>query len=77
MLAFGKGAADIRRFTRGGVWIIRVEGFWKCVHWMHFVWNQWKIIHSLAHSDVCIVDYVNRFDNGTSVLTNANQLGTI
>lgn len=31
--------------------LVDLDGFWW--HWMHFVWKQWKVIHSLLHVDLC------------------------
>ncbi len=46
------------------LWILKKKG-------LHFVWKQWKIIHSLVHIDFCITECVNSFENVVSVLDNA------
>ncbi len=35
---------------------------------MHFVWKQWKNIHSLVRIDFCIAEFGNSFENVASVL---------
>ncbi len=65
LLAFEKCSENVQCFSGCGVWMTKeFVDFEKCGHCMHFVWKQWKIIHSLVRIDFCIAEYVNSFENG-------------